>query len=214
MKEMSSRPSFRNLLLLNYNVKRGSEVSYMTETQKNQHQIMRRHFIHLSAVFFVASVIAPQGATASSPLALEQGEEPLPLTAINTASGASFSLSDVVDSPLIINFWATWCPPCVHELPHLNRLASELKSEGISVLLVSMDRGGPVNAAPFLSARGIDAPLQLYDPSASWARTLKLKGLPTTLLIPKDRASYLVHTGPAEWDDEKIKDQIRTYLNF
>ncbi len=180
--------------------------------QKNQHQITRRHFIHLSAVSFVVSLFAPQGATASYPLALELGEEPLPLTNINTASGASFGLSDVPDSPLIINFWATWCPPCVQELPQLNGLASKLKPESILVVLVSMDRGGPVDAAPFLSTRGIDAPLQLYDPSASWARALKLKGLPTTLLIPKDRVSYQVHTGPAEWDDKQVERQIRTYL--
>ena len=189
-------------------------MSYMTETRKNQHQITRRHFIHLSAVSFIVSVVAPQGATASSALALEQGEEPLPLTHINTASGASFGLSDVADSPLIINFWATWCPPCVHELPQLNSLASKLRPEGILVILVSVDRLGPLEAAPFLSARGIDAPLQLYDPSAIWARALKMKGLPTTLLIPKDRASYKVHTGPAEWDDEQVEGQIRTYLTL
>ena len=186
----------------------------MTETQKNQHQITRRHFIHLSAASFVASVMAPQGATASSSLALEHGEEPLPLTDINTENGTSFGLSDVADSPLIINFWATWCPPCVYELPQLNSLASELKPEGILVLLVSMDREGPLDAAPFLSTRGINAPLKLYDPSASWARALKMKGLPTTLLIPKDRGSYQIHTGPAEWDDEQIKGQIRTFLTL
>ena len=187
-------------------------MSYMTETQKNQHEITRRHFIHFSAASFVASVVAPQGAIASSPLALKQGKEPLPSTQINTETGASFSLSDVADSPLIINFWATWCPPCVHELPQLNSLASRLRPDGILVVLVSMDRGGPKDAAPFLSARGIDAPLQLYDPSADWARALKIKGLPTTLLIPKDKGSYKFHTGPAEWEDERIKGQIRTYL--
>ena len=186
----------------------------MTETQKNQHEITRRHFIYFSAVSFVASIVAPQGATASSPLALKQGKEPLPLTHINTETGASFSLSDVADSPLIINFWATWCPPCVHELPQLNRLATKLRPDGILVVLVSMDRGGPVDAAPFLSSRGIDAPLQLYDPSATWARALNMKGLPTTLLIPKDRASYQVHIGPAEWENEQIEDQIRTYLTL
>ena len=82
------------------------------------------------------------------------------------------------------------------------------------MILVSVDRQGPLEAAPFLSARGIDAPLQLYDSSAIWARALKMKGLPTTLLIPKDRASYKVHTGPAEWDDEQVEGQIRTYLTL
>ena len=65
---------------------------------------------------------------------------------------------------------------------------------------------------PFLSERNITAPLSLYDPSASWARALALKGLPTTLLIKKNSESYQVHTGPADWDDDKIKGQIKSYL--
>ena len=131
---------------------------------------------------------------------------------ISTASGADFVLSEVREFDRIINFWATWCPPCVHELPQLNTIATELSADGIKVILVSMDRGGAAMAGPFLSERNITAPLSLYDPSASWARALALKGLPTTLLIKKNSESYQVHTGPADWDDDKIKGQIKSYL--
>ena len=187
-------------------------MNYKTEIQKNQHEITRRRFMQLSSAVGLASVLAFPVYAAPSSLLLEAGEIPLPQTPINTESGAEFILSELREFDLVINFWATWCPPCVHELPQLNTIATELNAEGIKVILVSIDRGGAAVAAPFLSRRKITAPLSLYDPSASWARALGLKGLPTTLLIKKNSASYQVHTGPADWDNDKIKGQIRKYL--
>ena len=187
-------------------------VSYKTEIQKNQHEITRRRFTQLSCATVFASLLASPLCAAPLSLSLEAGEKPLPEAPISTASGADFVLSEVREFDLIINFWATWCPPCVHELPQLNTIATELSADGIKVILVSMDRGGAAMADPFLSERNITAPLSLYDPSASWARALALKGLPTTLLIKKNSESYQVHTGPADWDDDKIKGQIKSYL--
>ena len=80
------------------------------------------------------------------------------------------------------------------------------------LVLVSMDRGGQETAQPFLQARDITTPLSLYDPKAEMGRAVGLRGLPTTLLVKKNQAEYAVHTGPAEWNDEAVINQLRAYL--
>ena len=89
-------------------------MSYKTEIQKNQHEITRRRFMQLSSAVGLASVQAFPVYAAPSSLLLEAGEIPLPQTEINTESGAEFILSELREFDLVINFWATWCPPCVH----------------------------------------------------------------------------------------------------
>ena len=94
----------------------------------------------------------------------------------------------------------------------LEEAAQILAEDKIMLVLVSMDRGGQEIACPFLQARDITTPLSLYDPKAEMGRAVGLRGLPTTLLVKKNQAEYAVHTGPAEWNDEAVIDQLRAYL--
>ena len=122
-------------------------------------------------------------------------------------------LSVLAEKNLLINFWATWCPPCVAELPTLEEVARILAADNIMVVLISMDRGGPEVARPFLQERGVSTPLSLYDPQVEVARAVGLRGLPTTLLVKKNRTEYAIHIGPAKWDDAVIIEQLRAYLS-
>ena len=150
-------------------------------------------------------------AHANNALDLTLSEAGMPDIELTSDSG-SYSLSKLADRPLLINFWATWCAPCVVELPMLEEAAQILAEDEITLVLVSMDRGGQKTAQPFLQARDITTPLSLYDPKAEMGRAIGLRGLPTTLLVKKNQAEYAVHTGPAEWNDEAVIDQLRAYL--
>ena len=163
----------------------------------------------MGAVQAVFGDISP--AYANNGLDLKLSQAGLPDISL-TSDSDIYSLSELADRPLLINFWATWCAPCVVELPMLEEAAQILAEDKIMLVLVSMDRGGQEIARPFLQARDITTPLSLYDPKAEMGRAVGLRGLPTTLLVKKNQAEYAVHTGPAEWNDEAVITQLRAYL--
>lgn len=96
-------------------------------------------------------------------------------------SGRPWDKSDLAGKTVLMNFWATWCAPCVHEMPHLQRLWEELKPEGrVLVLGVSLD-SNPGLVLPFLERRGFDFPNLLAGDGefATWAPA----GIPRNLII-------------------------------
>ena len=146
-----------------------------------------------------------------APLPVKKLEMALPDTAISDQHGADVRLSDFKGTPLLVNFWATWCAPCVHELPALEAAAKALDTE-MQLLLGSMDRGSPARPAAFLEERGIISAFTAYDAKATWARALSVRGLPTSLILSHDQTQAWIVSGPAEWDDKKILSQLRGLL--
>ena len=87
----------------------------------------------------------------------------------------------------VLHFWATWCPPCIEELPQIDRLAAELQSKGIAVEAVSEDRGGANDVNAFFSRHETTPHMpQLLDPKRALARSLGINSLPVTVLINAD----------------------------
>ena len=189
-------------------------MSYKTEMRNDQPQIFTRR---QAAALLLAPVLlaAPfLSATAGEgTLKLTAGTQPLPFTALMTQSGQPLQLADMSGQALLVNFWASWCAPCIVELPALEAAATHLKAESIKVILVNLDRGGEAVAQPFLDKRSITSPLSAFDPKGEWARAVQLQGLPTTLLIKPGHVEYAAHTGPAEWDSAPILYQISAYFN-
>ena len=70
--------------------------------------------------------------------------------------GEAVRLSDYRVKVVILDFWATWCPPCVREIPHFNALAKEYKDQGLVVLGISLDRGGKADVEKFMESNPIN----------------------------------------------------------
>lgn len=116
----------------------------------------------------------------------DDAEQPAPFK-FTRADGSTGSLADFAGRGVIVNFWATWCAPCVREMPELDALKKELAPDGIDVLTLSMDRGGHNAIAEFYDRYKIENLDALHVTSAE-TRPLAIRGLPTTLLIdPKGR---------------------------
>ena len=130
-----------------------------------------------------------------------------------TDDGAGFAIA-AQDNAVIVNFWASWCAPCVHELPALAKAAEILKDGDmpIDVVLISVDRKGIDHAQNFLDERGISGVVSAYNPTSTWPRALGLSGLPSTYVISHDKSKiYLLH-GPAAWDDAAVLAEVRAAI--
>lgn len=123
--------------------------------------------------------------------------------------GEAIALRSHAGSLVVLNLWATWCAPCVSELPALDRLAAALPKTGYAVLAVSEDKGGAAVARPFLEKLGIARLKADADPQGKLMRAFDVRGLPTTLLILPDGRVHARLEGPAEWDQTEVIEFIR-----
>jgi thiol-disulfide isomerase/thioredoxin len=138
-------------------------------------------------------------------------------TAINIpfldASGEETTLANYAGKGLILNFWATWCAPCVREMPQLNRLSAFVRENKIEVLTISEDLNGIKSVPKFYKSYNLyDLPV-LVDQKGKLMRSFEAKGLPTTVLINQHGQEVGRVIGPAEWDTVKIVDYIRQCLS-
>lgn len=123
----------------------------------------------------------------------------LPRLTFLDADGKPQSLAQYAGHGLVLNLWATWCVPCVAEMPALDVLARSLAPSGLRVLTVSLDRGGAASVRPFYAAHGITSLPILLDPHSVLLGALGLDGIPTTLLVDKTGMEVVRLQGPVDW---------------
>ena len=113
---------------------------------------------------------------------------------------------------IVLNFWATWCGPCVREMPALDRLADRIAKDDIVVLPLSQDRKGLAVVKPFYKRLGIKN-LEIYlDPKGKATGPFGLESLPVTVFVDREGLMVGSLTGLAEWDSPEAIALIRSYL--
>lgn len=131
--------------------------------------------------------------------------------------GDTVALSSFVGDVVLLNVWATWCRPCVIEMPALQRLHEELAADGLRVVAVSVDAppgllgsfgepGGDVRE--FVEELGLTF-LVLHDPRGGIESRYQVHGLPTTFLIDRDGRIVRKVLGAREWDQGPLADEVR-----
>ena len=137
-------------------------------------------------------------------------DEPRPFrdkTFLN-AEGEEIDLHTFDDSITLVNFWATWCPPCLKELPGMDKLQTALEEDGLDVVAISLDRGGLKKAYGFW--RRADMQMGLYaDPDKDLALEMGVIGLPVTAILGPDGREIGRLIGEAEWDTEEVQELLR-----
>lgn len=126
-------------------------------------------------------------------------------------AGRELSLASFRGRVVLLNVWATWCSPCVQEMPTLDRLQASLGGVTFEVLTVSMDSGGLPVVQAFFRQIGVKH-LHPYLDTFREVGDLGAMGIPLTLLIDREGRELARKVGPATWDDPKIVQTIRGYL--
>lgn len=126
-------------------------------------------------------------------------------------SGTIQSLSDFKGNVIFMNVWATWCPPCIAEMPSIHSLYSDLKDdEKISFILVSMDEDFE-KAKEFMAKRGYDLPIYHYRTKVPG--TYQSSVIPTTYIISPESEIVLQKEGFAKYDTDEFKTFLRELSN-
>lgn len=118
---------------------------------------------------------------------------------IPTADGKTFRLSSHRGRPVFVNFWATWCPPCLDEMPAMERLWRAQKDAGLVMLAVTVDVD-PKLVSPFLGKLGLTFAVGL-DTKMELAQIYGVRALPSSFLIDREGRLAAVAIGPRVWDN-------------
>jgi thiol-disulfide isomerase/thioredoxin len=110
--------------------------------------------------------------------------KPAPDFEFEDPEGQASSLSDLQGKPVLLNFWATWCGPCVHEMPFLQEIYNEWTDKGLVLLAIDIGEG-PTVVKQFLQERGFSFPV-ILDTERAVATKYNIRGVPTTFLINED----------------------------
>lgn len=134
-----------------------------------------------------------------------------PPTLFRDANGNQKVIADFKGDLLLLNFWATWCSPCIKELPSIARLRDKKKGEAFHVLAISTDMEGIQIPLKFLKKINLPKLPVFSDPKMQLARALGVTVLPTTIIVNK--RGYIVGrlVGVAEWDSAEAIDLIDYY---
>ena len=127
---------------------------------------------------------------------------PAPDVAFEDPHGRPARLSDFRGRPLLVNFWATWCGPCVVEMPSLDALAAR-EGERFTVLALSQDMNGRQKVTDFFAERDFTRLEPYLDPDMDIMMSLGIETLPTTILYDSEGVEVWRMTGMSEWDGER-----------
>jgi thiol-disulfide isomerase/thioredoxin len=161
----------------------------------------------------VASNTADTGSASAALGQLTALDPPRPAPDLGFAArdGSPAQLADFRGHWLLVNLWATWCAPCLREMPSLDRLQAKL-GDRLTVLAVSQDRGGAQVVDPFLEKLRL-ASLHIYlDPKAVVGKGLGARGLPTTFLVDGEGRVRAQLEGAAEWDSPDMLAALERYF--
>lgn len=109
---------------------------------------------------------------------------PAPEWRLNDLAGRPVNLSDFAGKVVIIDFWATYCPPCIEEIPHYAELQREYGEQGLVIVGISSDRQGPFHVLNFVHRLGVNYPIVMLDESTAEAYAVEV--LPAAFVVDRN----------------------------
>lgn len=135
-------------------------------------------------------------------------EGALPALTFVDRTGKPVTLDDYRGQMVLVNLWATWCPPCVAELPSLEILNARLRDKGFAVVAIALDREGLEKVASFWDAREIEQLDFFWDKDRQVPSKWTYEGIPTSYLLDRTGKVIKTYNGAYKWDEEEIFNEI------
>ena len=153
--------------------------------------------------------IKPTGTVKNFEIAAER--KPVSAFSWRDAAGAETSLAAYAGKVVVMNFWATWCAPCITELPSIQRLQTKLGSAPVAVVALSIDRGaeGAEKARAMLQRLKLDGLAFHHDTESRAYLALGIEVMPTTIIFDAQGREAGRLRGPAEWDAPEAQKLIQ-----
>ena len=143
-------------------------------------------------------------------VALDVRSAPTEFT-LQKRNGSNALFSEWRGKITLVNFWATWCSPCVRELPSLMRLSQKLNNENFAVIALSQDSSGWRKIIPFIQKNNLNALPVYLAPNSTSLPLFNVRALPTTILFDRDGREIGRLTGHAEWDSMEALVLLKHY---
>jgi len=137
--------------------------------------------------------------------------QPAPEISITDLDGNALTLGDFKGKFVLLNLWATWCQPCIKEMPSLVDLQKKLGS-ALTVVAVSEDHRGEVIVKLFVQKLGLDTLKIGLDAKSAASRALDVRGLPSSFLIDPSGKIVGKVEGAADWDSDQLRAALAKYL--
>lgn len=163
-----------------------------------------------AVVFYFGATVSFAASPAADRQTLTPAQQPMPAPefTLPDLDGKPHKLADYRGKVVVLNFWATWCPPCRYEMPAMQRAWEKVRDENI--VFVGVDVGEDSDTVfTFLADYPVEFPL-LLDQDAKVIEQYPVTGLPTTYVIdPRGRITHRA-VGGREWDDEALLKELRS----
>jgi thiol-disulfide isomerase/thioredoxin len=128
--------------------------------------------------------------------------------------GNRIEFGDYAGKVVLLNVWATWCPPCRAEMPSLNRLAGALEGEDFALVPLSTDRAGPERVAEYFKENGFRNLDVLHDRSGDVARQVGVLGLPVSVILDRQGREIARLHGDADWDSSSARQILQRVIEL
>lgn len=169
----------------------------------------RRRFLALGSAALALAASHPPRARAAQGYE-DMRRHPTPPLRLPDLEGRPVDLDHYRGRAVMVNFWADWCPPCLVEIPSLNRAWITMRSAGVELLTVHVG-GTAQSVTHFVQDRGLKFPV-LLDADAKAFKQWPTQGLPTTFIITPNGKLALAAAGAREWDPQEMMAPILALL--
>jgi thiol-disulfide isomerase/thioredoxin len=194
----------------------------MAQVMENIRRRVRRGLGLAAIMFALLPLPGPAFAASHGPTSVFKGEMskfvlfkepwPAPSTPFLDGDENTTDLSRFRGKVVLLNFWATWCYPCLLEMPSLDALQAALGGRNFVVVALSIDRGGMADVKRFFRKQKLATLDHYVDPVGKVGPGFRLRGVPASFIIDHDGLVRAFLPGPADWNSSDARAVIRHYI--
>lgn len=169
--------------------------------------MQRISFLFIACLFLSLSACtkteAPKNDAAKAGSVAKEKSPAPDVSVVSLADGKTLKLSDLKGKVVLLNFWATWCPPCREEIPSMIKLNSFMAGKPFQMVAVSIDEGGKQAIESFFKSTGFSLPTYIDESGAS-GKAYGITGVPESFIIDKNGVLVKKIIGGAAWDSPEV----------